>query len=300
MAKDTNNNVRNHKNSMSQESPIDFSDLYHNEDSIDLTSYMTSANLELCDDELFQSLFPSSPDTTQVKSEKPDPYEAELDWWTDPVSTYSSACSSAAQSPVQFYNTPPVTPQSERHSTTSPQTLRHQLQQDGLSMSRTQFTPISMGNTEETSFVPQVTQMLSKPIKSDPECSMVNNASQLYFVKTEIDDNNNDRSDSRRYSGGDTYKNNLKRSIKTIAEKEPKKMKTLNKESDEYRVKRQRNNVAVRKSRDKAKIRSAETQSKVSELSQENKRLHDRVSELTHELNTLKGILKSLPRPQST
>lgn len=75
----------------------------------------------------------------------------------------------------------------------------------------------------------------------------------------------------------------------------PKNKKNVDKNSAEYRMRRERNNVAVRKSRDKAKMRNAETQQKVIELSSDNDRLRKRVEQLTRELDTLRGIFRQLP-----
>ncbi|XP_048372251.1 CCAAT/enhancer-binding protein alpha [Sphaerodactylus townsendi] len=74
-----------------------------------------------------------------------------------------------------------------------------------------------------------------------------------------------------------------------------KAKKCLDKSSSEYRVRRERNNIAVRKSRDKAKLRNAETQQKVLELSSDNERLRKRVEQLSRELDTLRGIFRQLP-----
>ncbi|XP_062997235.1 CCAAT/enhancer-binding protein alpha [Elgaria multicarinata webbii] len=74
-----------------------------------------------------------------------------------------------------------------------------------------------------------------------------------------------------------------------------KSKKSLDKSSSEYRVRRERNNIAVRKSRDKAKQRNAETQHKVLELSSDNDRLRKRVEQLSRELETLRGIFRQLP-----
>ncbi|KAK7884388.1 hypothetical protein WMY93_027511 [Mugilogobius chulae] len=60
-----------------------------------------------------------------------------------------------------------------------------------------------------------------------------------------------------------------------------KSKKRLDKDSDEYRLRRERNNLAVRKSRDKAKMRNLETQHKVLELAAENDRLQKRVEQLS-------------------
>ncbi|XP_072527743.1 CCAAT/enhancer-binding protein alpha [Salminus brasiliensis] len=74
-----------------------------------------------------------------------------------------------------------------------------------------------------------------------------------------------------------------------------KSKKPVDKSSVEYRLRRERNNVAVRKSRDKAKLRNAETQQKVVELASDNERLRKRVEHLTRELETLRGIFRQLP-----
>lgn len=71
--------------------------------------------------------------------------------------------------------------------------------------------------------------------------------------------------------------------------------KHVDKNSSEYRLRRERNNVAVRKSRDKAKMRNAETQQKVLELAVDNERLRQKVEHLSRELDTLRGIFKQLP-----
>lgn len=69
--------------------------------------------------------------------------------------------------------------------------------------------------------------------------------------------------------------------------------KRLDKDSDEYRQRRERNNLAVRKSRDKAKMRNMETQHKVLELAAENERLQKRVEQLSRELATLRNLLSA-------
>ncbi|XP_061591279.1 CCAAT/enhancer-binding protein beta [Cololabis saira] len=72
-----------------------------------------------------------------------------------------------------------------------------------------------------------------------------------------------------------------------------KSKKRLDKDSDEYRQRRERNNLAVRKSRDKAKLRNLETQHKVLELAAENDRLQKRVDQLSRELTTLRNLLSA-------
>lgn len=64
----------------------------------------------------------------------------------------------------------------------------------------------------------------------------------------------------------------------------------IEKGSDEYRMKRERNNIAVRKSRFKSKQKYVETQNKVDELQEENDRLQSKVDFLTKELNVLRSL----------
>ncbi|KAM4721158.1 CCAAT/enhancer-binding protein alpha [Rhinophrynus dorsalis] len=84
-------------------------------------------------------------------------------------------------------------------------------------------------------------------------------------------------------------------SSSSSSESRGKSKKWVDKNSNEYRVRRERNNIAVRKSRDKAKMRNAETQHKVIELSTENDKLRKRVEQLSRELETLRGIFRQLP-----
>ena len=79
-----------------------------------------------------------------------------------------------------------------------------------------------------------------------------------------------------------------------------KSKKSLDKHSDEYRRRRERNNIAVRKSREKAKMRSKETEEKVKALNRETERLQKRVELLTKELNVLRSIFSTvgvIPEP---
>lgn len=64
--------------------------------------------------------------------------------------------------------------------------------------------------------------------------------------------------------------------------------------SEEYRRRRERNNVAVRKSREKAKMRGRETEERVKFLSRENEGLHKRVEMMTKELTVLKNLFANV------
>eukprot|EP00090_Calanus_glacialis_P009265 TRINITY_DN17657_c0_g1_i1.p1 TRINITY_DN17657_c0_g1~~TRINITY_DN17657_c0_g1_i1.p1 ORF type:complete len:416 (+),score=72.67 TRINITY_DN17657_c0_g1_i1:98-1345(+) len=64
--------------------------------------------------------------------------------------------------------------------------------------------------------------------------------------------------------------------------------------SDEYRRRRERNNVAVRKSREKAKMRTRETEDRVKILARENERLQKKVELLQEELSVLRSLFSSV------
>ncbi|KAG0724176.1 CCAAT/enhancer-binding protein beta [Chionoecetes opilio] len=60
--------------------------------------------------------------------------------------------------------------------------------------------------------------------------------------------------------------------------------KNVDKSSDEYKRRRERNNIAVRKSREKAKARSRETEERVKKLIMDNDRLHKKCELLSKEV----------------
>ncbi|KAK9510888.1 hypothetical protein O3M35_005572 [Rhynocoris fuscipes] len=70
--------------------------------------------------------------------------------------------------------------------------------------------------------------------------------------------------------------------------------KSVDKNTDEYKRRRERNNIAVRKSREKAKMRSRETEEKVKLLMKENERLQKRIELLTEELNVLRSLFTNV------
>lgn len=73
-----------------------------------------------------------------------------------------------------------------------------------------------------------------------------------------------------------------------------KQSKSIDKASDEYRRRRERNNIAVRKSREKAKVRSRETEEKVKLLVKDNDLLKKRIELLNEELNVLRSLFSSV------
>lgn len=79
----------------------------------------------------------------------------------------------------------------------------------------------------------------------------------------------------------------------------PVTKRSISKDSAEYRLRREKNNIAVRKSRDKARRRILLTQQKAKQLQDENQKLQMRIGQMTQELDTLKHILSQqhLPGP---
>ncbi|XP_041046571.1 CCAAT/enhancer-binding protein delta [Carcharodon carcharias] len=75
--------------------------------------------------------------------------------------------------------------------------------------------------------------------------------------------------------------------------------KTIDRQSSEYRQRRERNNIAVRKSRDKAKQRNVEMQQKVIELNAENDRLHKKIEQLSRELAIMRNFFEQQPNAAS-
>lgn len=73
-----------------------------------------------------------------------------------------------------------------------------------------------------------------------------------------------------------------------------KSVKPCDKNSEEYRRRRERNNIAVRKSREKAKVRTRETEEKVKILVKENERLQKRIELLTEELSVLRSLFQNV------
>lgn len=64
----------------------------------------------------------------------------------------------------------------------------------------------------------------------------------------------------------------------------------LDKNSEEYRKRRERNNLAVKKSRNKSKLKTEETMKRVRELKAENDKLETKVKLLSKELSFLKDL----------
>jgi len=79
----------------------------------------------------------------------------------------------------------------------------------------------------------------------------------------------------------------------TKSGKPKRKRKPLDKNSDEYKKRREKNNEAVKKSRIKSKIKTEETKEQVNELSHENELLTQKVQSLKKEFELLKELYQA-------
>lgn len=68
------------------------------------------------------------------------------------------------------------------------------------------------------------------------------------------------------------------------------KRRKLEKGSDEYQKRRERNNIAVKKSREKSRQKAKETLAQVDKLRKENESLEQKVTILSKELGVLKDL----------
>ncbi len=84
-----------------------------------------------------------------------------------------------------------------------------------------------------------------------------------------------------------------KRNSEGSDEGPPSKKVQPPRDSDEYRKKRDRNNVAVKKSREKTRQKAKETMEKVNRLKKENEDLEMKVKVLSKELSLLKDLFLS-------
>lgn len=70
-----------------------------------------------------------------------------------------------------------------------------------------------------------------------------------------------------------------------------KRRKPIDKSSEEYRLQRERNNIAVRRSREKAKQRCKEFENKLFALEKENEQLKHKIDMLNKEIDHLRMLL---------
>ncbi|XP_018798903.1 PREDICTED: CCAAT/enhancer-binding protein [Bactrocera latifrons] len=86
----------------------------------------------------------------------------------------------------------------------------------------------------------------------------------------------------------------LKHHNKQLHHQRKSSLKHVDKGSEEYRRRRERNNIAVRKSREKAKVRSREVEERVKTLLKEKEALLRQLQEMTNEIQLHKQIYMQL------
>uniref|UniRef100_A0A1A9X2F9 BZIP domain-containing protein n=1 Tax=Glossina brevipalpis TaxID=37001 RepID=A0A1A9X2F9_9MUSC len=86
----------------------------------------------------------------------------------------------------------------------------------------------------------------------------------------------------------------LKHHNKQLQNQRKSSIKHIDKGTEEYRRRRERNNIAVRKSREKAKVRSREVEERVKTLLKEKEALLRQLQEMTNELQLHKQIYMQL------
>ncbi|XP_037954596.1 CCAAT/enhancer-binding protein-like [Teleopsis dalmanni] len=86
----------------------------------------------------------------------------------------------------------------------------------------------------------------------------------------------------------------LKHHNKQLQNQRKSSLKHVDKGTEEYRRRRERNNIAVRKSREKAKVRSREVEERVKSLLKEKEALLRQLQEMTNELQLHKQIYMQL------
>ena len=87
---------------------------------------------------------------------------------------------------------------------------------------------------------------------------------------------------------------NFQKHSKHLLNSRKNSLKNVDKGTDEYRRRRERNNIAVRKSREKAKVRSREVEEKVKALLKEKDALMRRLEETTNEIQLHKQLYMHL------
>ena len=255
-------------NSMNFGGLADYTGLFENENSIDLNAYINPSGST---DNFMQlsELLPSSPPKSTILSELPPP-----------LIRPEEAVSSNSQSYLL---------------STAPSDTVADLS-DPMPSSRPQFMPQHRAPTEESAAL---------QVKAEPQ-EQVEPASG-YLYGDEIDEEYDD-DDSSTYTSGPSRPTTPVLPIPSQRGRKPtpgrksssksspsKRVRFIaDKESDEYREKRFKNNIAVRRSREKSKEKSAQLQGKVTELTTENERLNKRVELLTKELTVLKSLFTNV------
>jgi len=252
--------------SMGSESTVGRTDSVFSECVLDLSKYLTS-DLPASSREVFDDLFHER--ASYEALQKPLPGVIKIK--DEPDSTATSRCSTPESLLPEhdFDNGEFPTPRFQENNNNVPNNKEGSLLCQLQTINRHGSNQTSDGDSDE--------EINVKKLDLD--------AQKLKAALVQLENSSQDTENpGRRGDVSPTHRNTLKAPV-------PKSRKTVSKGSDEYIVKRERNNVAVRKSRTKAKLKHIETQMRVGELTEENEQLRNRVALLQKELNALKSYI---------
>ena len=245
-----------------------YSDSLFTESVLDLSKYLSSSDLPATPREFFDDLFHEKVASEEALS-KPLPGVIKIK--EEPDSTATSRCSTPES----------LLPERDFDNADFP-TPKFQ-QNNGVSQEKRESLMCQLQSIHHSNH--------SSDIDSDEEINVVGNIDDAMkaqkFKDALLQLEKSELNAGKAKTGGPTPPNhkNMMKSPRS------KVRKTLEKGSEEYLVKRERNNVAVRKSRTKAKLKHIETQMRVGELTEENEQLRNRVASLQKELNALKSFI---------
>ncbi|CAL8344978.1 unnamed protein product [Merluccius merluccius] len=242
--------------------------MYDDESAIDFSQYIESMtavpNLELCNDELFLDLF------NTVKQEKAEFYNM-----TTPATTMNMQLQNQQQQQQQLSTHTSYAAACHRDY----ERTRGGGDGDEVFADKGVFSaPIKQesdwSDSDMSSSLPSQIEACARTAVTLPTCTGQPTPPTTPEPHSAV----NSVSSSPRKAGG-----------------REKGKKSVDRYSQEYRQRRERNNIAVRKSRDKAKQRNVEMHDKMIDLGAENERLHKTIEQLTRELSGLRDFFKQLP-----
>jgi hypothetical protein len=252
----------NQHDSMNFEGLADYTGLFQNENSIDLNAYInhTSASPPSSSFIQLSELLPPSPPKSTLPSELPPlirPEEAEI--------------SSQGESRRLL-----------QHPTAGPTVTVANSLADSMPSSHPQFMPQHQDCQEGRAAL---------QVKAEPQ-EEVEQASEFTFDEDFDEDDDSTYTSGPSRSASPLFSPGRKATSKSGSARRPRPVPDKN--SEEYRQKRFKNNIAVRRSRMKSKAKSEELQTKVKELTTENDRLNKKVELLSKELTVLKSLFTNV------
>lgn len=251
-----NNDIQAVPNMESDSAVKSTSDSLFSECVLDFSKYLSTADLPAAPGEFFDDLFHGKLSKDALQRHLPGLIKIKK----EPDSTATSRCSTPESLLPEhdFDNGDFPTPQFQDN------TINPRYQKGGLMINQFQYISSSNGTSENDS-------------DDDINVEVLDfNAQRLKAALIKLEQSKSDEI---------SHRNELK-------SPRSKSRKTMSKGSEEYLVKRERNNVAVRKSRTKAKLKHIETQMRVGELTEENDQLRNRIASLQKELDTMKSFFE--------